>query len=35
MGFNMGWVGGDRGSKGLGRFRRLASSEKIESLMGQ
>lgn len=31
MGFNVGWVGGDGGSKGLGRFRRPASSEMIES----
>jgi hypothetical protein len=31
MGFNVGWVCGDGGSIELGRFRRLAGSEKIES----
>jgi hypothetical protein len=35
MGFNMGWIGGDGGSKGLGRLRRLTGSEKIESLVGK
>jgi hypothetical protein len=31
MGFNVVWVGSDGGAKGLGRFRWLAGSEKIES----
>jgi hypothetical protein len=35
MGFNVGCVGGDGGLKGLGRLRRLAGSEKIESAVGK
>jgi hypothetical protein len=31
MSFNVGWAGGDGSLKGLGRFRRPAGSEKIES----
>jgi hypothetical protein len=34
MGFDVGRVGADGGSKGLSRFRRLAGSEKIESPVG-